>query len=41
MAVGYNLMHILIEDGIAEPGGRWYASPWYISQEGKIQAARS
>ena len=27
MAVGYNLMHILIEDGIAEPGDWWYASP--------------
>ncbi len=40
MAVGYNLMHILIEDGIAEPGDWWYASPWYIPQEGKISAAR-
>jgi phytoene dehydrogenase-like protein len=38
MAVGYNLMHILIEDGIAEPGDWWYASPWYIPQEGKISA---
>ncbi|MBI4515714.1 MAG: NAD(P)/FAD-dependent oxidoreductase [Deltaproteobacteria bacterium] len=28
MAVGYNLMHILIEDGIAQPGKWWYASPW-------------
>jgi phytoene dehydrogenase-like protein len=40
MAVGYNLMHILIEDGIAEPGDWWYASPWYIPQDGKISAAR-
>jgi beta-carotene ketolase (CrtO type) len=39
MAVGYNLMHILIEDGIAEPGKWWYPSPWYIPQEGKISAA--
>jgi phytoene dehydrogenase-like protein len=38
MAVGYNLMHILIEDGIAEPGDWWYPSPWYIPQEGKISA---
>jgi len=39
MAVGYNLMHILIEDGIAKPGDWWYPSPWYIPQEGKISAA--
>jgi len=38
MAVGYNLMHILIEDGIAEPGDWWYPSPWYIPEEGKIPA---
>ncbi len=38
MAVGYNLMHILIEDGIAEPGEWWYPSPWYIPEEGKISA---
>jgi beta-carotene ketolase (CrtO type) len=38
MAVGYNLMHILIEDGVAEPGSWWYPSPWYIPQEGKISA---
>jgi beta-carotene ketolase (CrtO type) len=38
MAVGYNLMHILIEDGIAEPGDWWYPSPWYIPEEGKISA---
>ncbi len=38
MATPYNLMHILIEDGIAEPGDWWYASPWYIPQEGKISA---
>ncbi|MDH3210974.1 MAG: NAD(P)/FAD-dependent oxidoreductase [Myxococcales bacterium] len=41
MAVGYNLMHILIEDGVAEPGDWWYASPWYIPQEGKQSANRS
>jgi phytoene dehydrogenase-like protein len=38
MAVGYNLMHIMIEDGIAEPGDWWYPSPWYLPQEGKISA---
>ena len=38
MAVGYNLMHILIEDGIAQPGNWWYASPWYIPEPGKISA---
>jgi phytoene dehydrogenase-like protein len=40
MAIPYNLMHILIEDGIAEPGDWWYASPYYIAQEGKISARR-
>ena len=40
MAIPYNLMHILIEDGIAEPGDWWYASPYYIPQEGKISARR-
>ena len=40
MAIPYNLMHILIEDGIAEPGDWWYASPWYIPQQGKISARR-
>ena len=38
MAIPYNLMHILIEDGIAEPGDWWYPSPWYIPQQGKISA---
>ena len=38
MAVGYNLMHILIEDGVAEPGDWWYPSPWYIPERGKISA---
>jgi beta-carotene ketolase (CrtO type) len=38
MAIPYNLMHILIEDGVVEPGNWWYASPWYIPQEGKISA---
>jgi phytoene dehydrogenase-like protein len=40
MAIPYNLMHILIEDGIAEPGDWWYPSPYYIRQEGKISARR-
>ncbi len=40
MAVAYNLMHILIEDGIAEPGDWWYPSPWYIPQQGKKSARR-
>lgn len=38
MAIPYNLMHILIEDGIAEPGNWWYAAPQYIPEEGKISA---
>jgi beta-carotene ketolase (CrtO type) len=38
MAIPYNLMHILIEDGLVEPGKWWYPSPWYIPQEGKISA---
>jgi len=38
MAIPYNLMHILIEDGLVEPGDWWYPSPWYIPQEGKISA---
>ncbi len=38
MAIPYNLMHILIEDGIAEPGNWWYPSPWYIPKRGKISA---
>jgi beta-carotene ketolase (CrtO type) len=40
MAVPYNLMHILIEDGICEPGDWWYASPWYIPEKGKVSAKR-
>jgi phytoene dehydrogenase-like protein len=40
MAIPYNLMHILIEDGVAEPGDWWYPSPYYIPQEGKIPATR-
>ena len=38
MAIPYNLMHIMIEDGLVEPGEWWYPSPWYIPQEGKISA---
>jgi phytoene dehydrogenase-like protein len=38
MAIPYNLMHILIEDGIVEPGDWWYPSPWYIPEKGKIPA---
>jgi len=40
MAIAYNLMHTLIEDGIAEPGEWWYPSPWYIPQQGKKSAVR-
>jgi len=38
MAIPYNLMHILIEDGLVEPGDWWYPSPWYIPQQGKKSA---
>ena len=38
MAIPYNLMHILIEDGLVEPGKWWYPSPWYIPQQGKVSA---
>jgi len=39
MAIPYNLMHILIEDGVVEdPGKWWYPSPYYIPQEGKRSA---
>lgn len=38
MAVPYNLMHILIEDGIAEPGDWWYPSPHYRREEKKEKA---
>lgn len=31
LAVPYNLMHVLIEGGIAAPGNWWYLSEWYIS----------
>lgn len=34
LAVPYNLMHILIEDGVAQPGEWWYPSPWYIKKTG-------
>jgi len=40
MAIPYNLMHILIEDGLVEPGDWWYPSPWYIPQQGKVSAVR-
>lgn len=40
MACGYNLMHTMIEDGLAKPGPWWYQSPWYIPQDGKISAKR-
>jgi beta-carotene ketolase (CrtO type) len=39
MAVPYNLMHILIEDGIAEPGDWWYSSPWYVAEKKEKVAA--
>ena len=38
MAIPYNLMHILIEDGVVEPGRWWYPSPYYIPRQGKISA---
>jgi phytoene dehydrogenase-like protein len=38
MAIPYNLMHILIEDGLVQPGTWWYPSPWYIPQDGKVPA---
>ncbi|MCC7077358.1 MAG: NAD(P)/FAD-dependent oxidoreductase [Acidimicrobiia bacterium] len=41
MAVAYNLMHILIEDEVADPGDWWYASPWYIPEPGKRAANAS
>jgi len=40
MAIGYNLMHILIEDGIAQPSDWWYPSPWYVPERGKVSAIR-
>ena len=33
MAVPYNLMHILIDDDIVQPGPWWYPSPHYISEK--------
>lgn len=35
MAVGYNLMHILIDDGLVEPGSWWYPSPWHVKDGDK------
>ncbi len=40
MAIPYNLMHIMIEDGLVEPGEWWYPSPWYIPEQGKNPAKR-
>ena len=37
-AIPYNLMHIMIEDGLVEPGDWWYPSPWYIPRQGKKSA---
>lgn len=34
MAVPYNLMHILIEDGKVEPGSWWYPSQWHLPTTG-------
>lgn len=31
MAVPYNLMHILIDDGVVDPADWWYPSPWHVS----------
>ena len=30
MAVPYNLMHILIDDGVVEAPSWWYPSQWHI-----------
>jgi len=30
MAVAYNLMHILIDDGLVDPKSWWYSSPWHV-----------
>jgi phytoene dehydrogenase-like protein len=38
MAVPYNLMHILIEDGIVEPASWWYPSEWYVPENGRRKA---
>ena len=38
MAVPYNLMHILIEDGIVEPASWWYPSDWYVPEKGRGKA---
>lgn len=40
MAVPYNLMHILIDDGLVEPGSWWYPSPWHIKDGETKGAAR-
>lgn len=34
MAVPYNLMHILIDDGMLKAPDWWYPSPWHIKEEG-------
>jgi beta-carotene ketolase (CrtO type) len=39
MAVPYNLMHILIDDGLVEPPSWWYPSPWHISEPDAASAA--
>jgi phytoene dehydrogenase-like protein len=41
MAVPYNLMHILIDDGLVEPGSWWYPSPWYMNDRGSVAGAAS
>jgi hypothetical protein len=35
MAVAYNLMHILIDDGVVEPKSWWYPSPWHVKDGDK------
>lgn len=40
MAVPYNLMHILIDDGLVEPGSWWYPSPYHMKDTEKTGAAR-
>jgi phytoene dehydrogenase-like protein len=36
MAVPYNLMHILIEDGAVEARSWWYPSEWYMNESGSM-----
>lgn len=37
MAVPYNLMHILIEDELVDPGPWWYPSPWHVRDDDRVK----